>query len=178
MNDRLSNAIARWLSHPTGIAQAIVTTSIWFSIPRIFHWPESAAVFWYLAYCTFISYATQFTLAYQNKKAETHMLNLMKLQVAMAEQFAVQQDEQSEDLEQSSETLKKLTDIAEQAVRNREYSRIFHEIRGLVGALEAGAREGGLPPELRTRIYKQILDRIDTEGVIDVSQAEETAPEE
>jgi len=86
LNDRLSSGIARWLSHPTGVAQAFITTLIWFSIPFLVGFSETTAIFWYLAYCTFISYATQFTLAYQNKKAELHMLNLLKLLVAMAEE--------------------------------------------------------------------------------------------
>ena len=100
MNDRLSNAIARWLSHPSGIFQAIITTAIWFSIPHIFHWSENRAVFWYLAYCTFISYATQFTLAYQNKKAEIHMLNMMRLLVAFAEDARKEQVEQGDQLDE------------------------------------------------------------------------------
>lgn len=106
MNDRLSNAIAHWLSHPTGIFQAITTTAIWFSVPRIFHWSENAAVFWYLAYCTFISYATQFTLAYQNKKAELHMLNMMRLLVAFAEEAKREQAEQGKDLDEIAHRIK------------------------------------------------------------------------
>ena len=106
MNDRLSNAIARWLSHPTGIFQAITTTAIWFSVPRLLHWTESSAVFWYLAYCTFISYATQFTLAYQNKKAELHMLNMMRLLVAFAEEAKREQAEQGKDLDEIAHRIK------------------------------------------------------------------------
>lgn len=106
MNDRLSNAIAHWLSHPTGIFQAITTTAIWFSVPTIFGWSESAAVFWYLAYCTFISYATQFTLAYQNKKAEVHTLNMMRLLVAFAEEAKREQDEQGRDLDEIAHRIK------------------------------------------------------------------------
>lgn len=100
MNDRLSNAIARWLSHPSGISQAIVTTAVWFSVPWFFHWSFQTAVFWYLAYCTFISYATQFTLAYQNKKAELHMLNTMRLLVALSEEVKNEQEEQGGQLDE------------------------------------------------------------------------------
>ena len=62
--------MAAWLAHPTGIFQALLTTAAWFSTPFALGWREQSAVFWYLAYCTFVSFATQFTLAYQNRKAE------------------------------------------------------------------------------------------------------------
>lgn len=75
-------------------------------MPTIFGWSESAAVFWYLAYCTFISYATQFTLAYQNKKAELHMLNMMRLLVAFAEEAKREQDEQGRDLDEIAHRIK------------------------------------------------------------------------
>ncbi len=106
MNDRLSNAIARWLSHPTGVLQGLLTTAAWFSIPWFFHWSFAAVVFWYLAYCTFVSYETQFTLAYQNKKAELHMLNMMRLLVAFAEEAKREQDEQGRDHDEIAQRIK------------------------------------------------------------------------
>jgi len=80
VNDRISRWVAAWLAHPTGIAQALVTTGIWFSMPAVFHWSFQTAIFWYLAYCTFISFATQFTLAYQNHKAERALVMSLKNQ--------------------------------------------------------------------------------------------------
>ena len=81
------------MAHPTGVVQALATTCLWFSAPLALGWSENTAVFWYLAYCTFISFATQFTLAYQNRRAEAaleqtlrNLTDLMKLDVAMAEQ--------------------------------------------------------------------------------------------
>lgn len=106
LNDRLSYVIARWLSHPSGITQAIITTAIWFSVPWYFNWPFQTAIFWYLAYCTFISYATQFTLAYQNKKAELHMLNTMRLLVALAEEVKLEQVEQGGLLDEITHRIK------------------------------------------------------------------------
>ena len=70
MNDRLSRWVAGWLAHPSGVLQALTTTAAWLAVPIAFHWRLTTAIFWYLAYCTFISFATQFTLAYQNQKAE------------------------------------------------------------------------------------------------------------
>jgi low affinity Fe/Cu permease len=98
MHDRLSNMVARWLSHPTGFAQAVVGTLLFF-VPAVFGWPVTAALFWYFGLCTFVSFATQFTLAYQNKKAELHMLNTMRLLVALAEEIREQQARQQAELE-------------------------------------------------------------------------------
>ena len=75
--------------------------------PLVFGWKTMVVVFWYLAYCTFISYATQFTLAYQNRKAERHgelvlrnMTDTMRLLVAMAEDAKRERDEQGEQLDE------------------------------------------------------------------------------
>ena len=94
MNERLSRWVAAWLAHPTGIAQALVTTAGWFAAPFAFHWPWHSVIFWYLGYCTFISFATQFTIAYQNQKAEAaleltlrNMTDMMRLDIALAEQI-------------------------------------------------------------------------------------------
>lgn len=70
MNSRLSGLVARWLAHPTGIMQAVSTTFAWATIPWLLGWSETSAIFWYLAFCTFISYATQFTIGYQNEQAD------------------------------------------------------------------------------------------------------------
>ena len=90
MNDRLSRWVAAWLAHPTGVLQALGTTVIWLATPFL-GWSWHDAVFWYLGYCTFISFATQFTLAYQNRKAEAaqeltlrNMVDLMNLNVTLA----------------------------------------------------------------------------------------------
>ena len=106
MNDRLSRAVAGWLAHPSGVFQALATTAVWFATPPLFHWSWSAAVFWYLGYCTFISFATQFTLAYQNRKAETalelalrNMTDLMRLVVALAEEIKHEQEELAAEVE-------------------------------------------------------------------------------
>lgn len=106
MNDKISNAVARWLSHPTGIFQSVVISAAWFSTPWIFQWKENSVIFWYLAYCTFISYATQFTLAYQNKKAELHMLNTMRLLVALAEEAKSEQVEIGRELDEITYRIK------------------------------------------------------------------------
>lgn len=91
MNEKISRLVARWLAHPTGIFQALGTTALWFATPPVFHWSWHAAVFWYLGYCTFISFATQFTLAYQNNKAQValdlslrNMTDMMRLDIALA----------------------------------------------------------------------------------------------
>lgn len=95
-----------WLAHRTGITQAVVVTACWFAAPFVFGWPTSAAVFWYLALCTFISFATQFTLAYQNRKAEAtlelalrNMTDLMRLTVALAKEIQGEQAEILAELE-------------------------------------------------------------------------------
>lgn len=91
MNERISRYVAKWLAHPSGIAQALFVTVLWFASPFLLHWTYTTAIFWYLAYCTFISFATQFTLAYQNHKAEIvlkqtldNQSDMMRLAVAMA----------------------------------------------------------------------------------------------
>jgi hypothetical protein len=83
-HDRISRLVAAWLAHPTGIFQALTTTALWFSIPLLAGWAWMAAVFWYLAYCTFVSFATQFTIAYQNAKAQQALNEALGRQERMA----------------------------------------------------------------------------------------------
>ena len=108
MNERLSRWVAAWLSHPTGIVQAIATTAAWFAVAFGIGGHSQTAVFWYLAYCTFISYATQFTLAYQNRLSERHNLNQMRLLVALAEEIRANQKAQGAQLDEISEELEEL----------------------------------------------------------------------
>lgn len=63
-------------------------------------WSSNAAVFWYLGFCTFVSFATQFTLAYQNRRSEAaleqalrNMTDLMRLMVAIAREIKGEQQD-------------------------------------------------------------------------------------
>lgn len=119
MNERVSQIVAAWLAHPTGIVQALTVTTIWFSAPFALHVSFTTAIFWYLAYCTFISFATQFTLAYQNRKSEAaleltlrNLTDMMRLLVALAEEIRHGQDEQDEQLIELEERLEEWPPIA------------------------------------------------------------------
>ena len=79
-------------------------------------------VFWYLAYCTFISFATQFTLAYQNQRAQSaldlslrNMTDMMKLDIVLAEkvnQALERLEEATDKIDARGDTLLDLTKAA------------------------------------------------------------------
>ena len=101
----LSRLVAKWLAHPTGIFQALAISAAWFAAPLVFGISWMGAIYWYLAWCTFISFATQFTLAYQNKKSEDqnemilkNMTDTMKLVLAVAREVRGELDENQAEL--------------------------------------------------------------------------------
>lgn len=71
-----------------------------FFVPIVFGWRLRDALFYYLAFATFVSFQTQFTLAYQNRKKELrdelmlrNLVDTMRLLVAMSEKQEDQLDE-------------------------------------------------------------------------------------
>lgn len=130
MNDRLSGLVAEWLAHPTGILQSLLITSAFFASGLVFG--EKSVLFWYLAYCTFVSFATQFTIAYQNRKAEQvlemalrNMTDLMGLVVALTKEIKGEQSEQAEALDQ-----------IEAIVSDLDPDEILSRLRGIAGGVD------------------------------------------
>lgn len=137
----MSRWVARWLAHPTGILQALLITGVWFAAPFI-GWQEHAAIFWYLAFCTFISFATQFTIAFQNQKAELaleqtlrNITDLMRLDVTLAERI----EDALEALDESVDRLLALAaneeTIQQAAVKQEE--GLYAAVMGIQALLEA-----------------------------------------
>lgn len=106
MNERISRWVAAWLAHPTGIFQSLAITAVWLSSPVVFGWTEHTAQWWYLAFCTFVSFATQFTIAFQGRKNELaaamqleNQAAQMRLLLALTKEIQGDQEEILDELE-------------------------------------------------------------------------------
>lgn len=97
----LAERFTDWLASPAALLQGLILTLVW--LPAVFLGIDRHG-FWFLFAATLVSFITQFPLAYASRRSEAHMLKLMKLLVALAEenkvleQAAVKLDERQDEL--------------------------------------------------------------------------------
>lgn len=98
----LAGRFTDWLASPAALVQGIVLTLLW--LPLIWFGLDEHG-FWFLFFATLVSFLTQFPLAYASRRSERHMLKLMRLMVALAEEIKHGQDDQDHALEEIEEKL-------------------------------------------------------------------------
>ena len=92
---RVAERFTDWLASPLALLQAIIITLPWLVVVAVGWDPHG---FWFLFFATLISFLTQFPLAYASRRSEEHMLKMMRLMVALAEEIKSGQDEQDSTL--------------------------------------------------------------------------------
>lgn len=102
----LAERFTDWLASPAALIQGLALTLPWLVLVGLGVDPHG---FWFLFFATILSFLTQFPLAYAARRAERHMLNTMRLLLAVAERLEQGQDAQDAQLEDIEERLEGLS---------------------------------------------------------------------
>lgn len=103
---RLAERFTDWLASPRALIQGLVLTFLW--LPLVWFGIDAHG-FWFLFFATLVSFITQFPLAYASRRSEMHMVKLMRLMVALAEEIKSEQGEQTAQLDEIEEHIEGLS---------------------------------------------------------------------
>lgn len=104
----LANRFTDWLTSPIALLHGLVICVLPLVL-REFGFSWTTVVLADMNALTVGSWITQFPLAYSSRRGEEHMLKLMRLMVALAEEIKTGQQEQDELLEGIAEDIEGLS---------------------------------------------------------------------